>query len=173
MAEPVVFGKLGTVYGIKGWLKVNSFTDVAEQIFDYQPWQLKINGQWKAVKVSDWKRHNTSLICKLDGVDQREEAMALANIEIGADPEKLPALPEGEFYWRDLMGCQVVSTDGYDFGEVTDMMETGSNDVLVVKANVRDAFGKKERLIPFIEEQVILNVDLTARKIKINWDPDF
>jgi len=71
------------------------------------------------------------------------------------------------------MGCQVVTTEGYELGKVIDMMETGSNDVLVVKANLKDAFGAQERLIPFLDEQVIKNVDLTTRTIKVDWDPGF
>ena len=173
MEKPVVMGTLGTVYGIKGWLKVNSFTDVAEAIFDYTPWLIQQHGEWREIQVSAWKRHNKGLICKLDGIDLREDALALTNLEIGVKPELLPDLPEGEFYWRDLIGCTVVTTKGYDLGKVTELMETGSNDVLVVEANVKDAFGAKERLIPFLEEQVIKNIDLTARTIEVDWDPGF
>ena len=88
------------------------------------------------------------------------------------DPSLLPVLEE-DFYWRDLVGCQVNTDKGYSLGVVTEMMETGSNDVLVVKANSNDAFGQKERLIPFIEEQVISNVDITGKLITVNWEPDF
>jgi 16S rRNA processing protein RimM len=80
---------------------------------------------------------------------------------------------EDDFYWRDLIGCQVKTDKGYDLGIVTEIMETGSNDVLVVKANSNDAFGQKERLIPFIEQQVISNVDITSKLITVNWQPDF
>ena len=71
------------------------------------------------------------------------------------------------------MGCQVVTTEGYDLGKVVDMMETGSNDVIVIKANLKDAFGVKERLIPFLDEQVIKKVDLTTQTIEVDWDPGF
>ncbi len=92
---------------------------------------------WREIQVSSWKRHNKGLICKLDGIDVREDALALTNVEIGVAADLLPALPEGEFYWRDLIGCSVVTTKGYDLGKVTELMETGSNDVLVVEANVK------------------------------------
>lgn len=95
------------------------------------------------------------MVAKLDGLDVREDANLLTNFEIFIDPAVLPELSEEEFYWRELFGMQVVTTQGYDLGQVTDMLETGSNDVLVVKANLKDAFGQKERLIPFLEEQVI------------------
>jgi len=171
--NPIVVGRLGAVYGIKGWLKVNSFTEEPESIFSYTPWFIQQKGAWREVQLSSWKRHNNGLICKLEGVDTREDAQALTGIDIAANSEKLPELPQGEFYWRDLIGCTVVTTKGYQLGEVTELMETGSNDVLVVNANTNDAFGMKERLIPFIDEQVIIRVDISARLIEVDWDPGF
>jgi len=134
--ERIVVGKFGATYGIRGWLKVFSYTDNPESIFDYAPWFVNHKGE-------------------------------------SIDPAVLPELPEDEFYWRELFGMQVVTTQGYDLGKVTDMLETGSNDVLVVKANLKDAFGQKERLIPFLEEQVIKNIDRTAQRIEVDWDPAF
>ncbi len=103
----------------------------------------------------------------------REDAHLLTNFEIAIDPTSLPELSEDEFYWRELFGMQVVTTKGYHLGEVSDILETGSNDVLVVKANIKDAFGQKERLIPFLEEQVIKQVDREAQRIEVDWDPGF
>jgi 16S rRNA processing protein RimM len=85
----------------------------------------------------------------------------------------MPELPEGEFYWRDLIGMSVVTTNGYDLGQVSDIMETGANDVLVVKANRNDGFGKKERLIPYVEDQVIHSVSEKDKQICVDWDPGF
>ncbi|MEJ2820790.1 ribosome maturation factor RimM, partial [Streptococcus pneumoniae] len=93
---------------------------------------------------------NQDMIIKLKGVDDRDAANLLTNCEIVVDSSQLPQLEEGDYYWKDLMGCQVVTTEGYDLGKVVDMMETGSNDVLVIKANLKDAFGIKERLVPFL-----------------------
>ncbi|KAA1461413.1 ribosome maturation factor RimM, partial [Enterobacter hormaechei] len=87
--------------------------------------------------------------------------------------EQLPELDTGDYYWKDLIGCQVISTAGYNLGTVNDMMETGSNDVMVVKANLKDAFGVKERLIPFLDGQVIKKVDLATKTIEVDWDPGF
>ncbi|QIW16807.1 16S rRNA processing protein RimM [Pasteurellaceae bacterium RH1A] len=84
-----------------------------------------------------------------------------------------PELEEGDYYWHDLIGCAVVNTEGYQMGVVSEMMETGSNDVLVVKANGKDAFGKQERLIPFLYEQVVKRVDLTTKTITVEWDAGF
>jgi 16S rRNA processing protein RimM len=168
----MVVGRLGAVYGIKGWMKITSYTDIPEGIFDYSPWYIQQKGEWKEVAIEDFKRHGKGLIAKLAGVDVREEAQSMTGAEIAIYATQLPEL-EDDFYWRDLIGCAVETDKGYTLGTVSDMMETGSNDVLVVKANATDAFGKKERLIPFLTEQVIINVDITARKIIVNWEPNF
>lgn len=173
LLNPVVLGKLGSTYGIRGWLRVFSSTEQSESIFDYQPWYIQRAGQWQVIQLESWKRHNQDLIIKLKGVDDRDVAHGLTNCEIAVDSQQLPALEEGDYYWKDLMGCQVITTSGYELGKVTDMMETGSNDVLVVRANLKDAFGAKERLIPFLDGQVIKKVDLTAQLIEVDWDPGF
>ncbi|MDA9557847.1 ribosome maturation factor RimM [Vibrio sp.] len=171
--ERIIVGKLGATYGIRGWLKVFSHTDNAENLFDYSPWYIQKKGEWVECKVESWKRHNKGMVVKLEGVDIREEAHLLTNFEIAIDPAVLPELSEEEFYWRELFGMQVVTNKGYDLGVVSDVFETGSNDVLVVKANPKDAFGQKERLIPFLEEQVIKNIDRKAQRIEVDWDPGF
>jgi len=169
----LVVGKLGASYGIRGWLKVFSYTEVPENIFDYKPWLLKIDGQWIEYKLEDWKRHNQGYVCKLSTMEDRTQAQAYTNSEIGVHATEFPQLDSDEFYWKDMFGMQVITTKGYDLGVVEDIMETGSNDVLVVKANPKDAFGKKERLVPFLREQVVTHVDLTARQIEVDWDPGF
>ncbi|MCW9698882.1 MULTISPECIES: ribosome maturation factor RimM [unclassified Avibacterium] len=168
-----VVGKLGSTYGIRGWLRIYSSTEQAESIFDYQPWFLKIKGQWQATELESWKHHNHELIVKLKGINDREMAQTLANIEIGVDLSVFPQLEEGDYYWHDLIGCDVVNLQGYKMGKVAEMMETGSNDVLVVRANSKDAFGKQERLIPFLYGQVVKRVDLTTKTIDVEWDAGF
>ena len=110
---------------------------------------------------------------KVGHIDDRDEAQALVGSEILTSEKSLPDLPEGEFYWRDLIGMNVVTNKGYDLGIVTDMMETGANDVLVVKANLNDGFSKKERLIPYLLEQVIESVSRENNQICVDWDPGF
>ena len=168
-----VVGKLGSTYGIRGWLRIYSSTEQAESIFDYQPWFLKIKCEWQPTELENWRHHNHEIIVKLKGVDDREVAQTLANVEIGVDLSVFPELEEGDYYWHDLIGCSVVNLEGYTMGTVTEMMETGSNDVLVVKANTKDAFGKQERLIPFLYEQVVKRVDLTTKTIEVDWDAGF
>ncbi|KKO48770.1 16S rRNA-processing protein RimM [Arsukibacterium sp. MJ3] len=169
----VVLGKFGAVYGINGWLKVVAYTDIPEGIFDYTPWQIKLQGNWLPLQVASWKRHSNGLIAKLDGVNDRDLAQRYVNAEIAVTPQALPSLEEGDYYWKDLMGLAVINQTGYHLGEVSDMMETGSNDVIVVKANRTDAFGKKERLLPFLTETVVKSVNLAEKQIIVDWDPAF
>ncbi|WP_409311141.1 ribosome maturation factor RimM [Pectobacterium sp. B1J-3] len=171
--NPIVLGKMGSTYGIRGWLRVFSSTEDAESIFDYQPWFIQTKGGWQFVEIESWKHHNQDLIIKVKDVDDRDAANLLTNCEIIVDSAQLPELDEGDYYWKDLIGCQVVTSTGYQLGKVIDMMETGSNDVMVIKANLKDAFGVKERLVPFLTEQVVKHVDLSAQLIEVDWDPGF
>ncbi|GAA0820799.1 ribosome maturation factor RimM [Colwellia sp. D2M02] len=171
--KEITLGKVGAVYGIKGWLKIHSFTDDPDAILDYFPWSLKLGNNIQTVKITDWRKHNKGLIVKVQGIDDRDIAQALVGSEIFINELALPELPEGDFYWRDLIGMSVVTSQGYDLGVVTEMMETGANDVLVVKANLNDGFGQKERLIPYLLEQVVQSVSAENKQICVDWDPGF
>lgn len=171
--QQITLGKMGAVYGIKGWLKIHSFTDEPDAILDYFPWSLKLGNNVQTVEITDWRKHNKGLIVKVAGIDDRDEAQAFVGSEILTSEAALPELPQGDFYWRDLIGLSVVTNKGYDLGLVTDMMETGANDVLVVKANLNDGFSKKERLIPYLFEQVIESVSIENKQICVDWDPGF
>ena len=169
----ITLGKVGAVYGIKGWLKIHSFTDETDAILDYFPWSLKLGNKIQTVEITDWRKHNKGLIVKVDGIDDRDIAQALVGSEIFIKETALPELPQGDFYWRDLIGMSVITTQGYDLGVVSEMMETGANDVLVVKANLNDGFGQKERLIPYLLEQVVESVSAENKQICVDWDPGF
>ncbi|RUO78869.1 ribosome maturation factor RimM [Idiomarina tyrosinivorans] len=169
--DTVVIGRFGAVYGVKGWLRIQSFTEHAEAIFDYRPWLVGRTA--KAMQVAEWRFHGKSIIARVEGIEDRDEAAKLTGQDIVVDAQVLPELSEDEFYWRDLIGLQVLNTDGYDMGVVEQIMPTASNDVLVVKANARDAFGKNERLIPFVQSEYIVSVDTEAKQITVDWPSDF
>lgn len=171
-SEQIVVGRLGAVYGVKGWLKVQSFTDDPESIFEYSPWLLSQKTE-REMKVVEWRRHNNGLIARLEGISDRDEAARLTGADICITADELPALADDEFYWRDLIGMRVVNTKGYDMGVVEQIMPTASNDVLVVKANSNDGFGKSERLIPFIQSEYVTAVDKEAKQIQVEWPSDF
>lgn len=169
----IVIGKFGAPYGIRGWIKIFSFTEDSDRIFDYKPLFIKKGEQWQEVDIESFKHHQQDKIAKLKNIDDRDHAQLFTNFEIYTDESLLPSLGNDDYYWKDLMGCAVINESGYDFGQVTDLMETGSNDVLVVKANLKDAFGQKERLIPFIQNDFIISVDIKNKIIKVDWDPAF
>ena len=116
--DPIVLGKMGSSYGIRGWLRVFSSTEDAESIFDYQPWFIQKAGQWQQVQLESWKHHNQDMIIKLKGVDDRDAANLLTNCEIVVDSSQLPQLEYVYYYFKDLLGCLVVTTEGYDFCKV-------------------------------------------------------
>lgn len=170
--ENMVLGKITAVYGIKGWVKIYSFTDPMENIFTYQPWQLKVGNTLKNVKVSASKKHGKGLIAKLEGVDDRNTAQTYCGYEIQADSNLLPALEEGEYYWNQLKGLLVYTESEQLLGKVSHLMETGSNDVLVVKAS-KDSIDQQERLLPYLPDQVIKKIDLETGTMRVDWDPEF
>jgi len=126
---------------------------------------VKDEGEWQAAKVLEGKRQGKSVIAHLQGVDDRDQAAALIGSDIAIPRDELPAAEDGSYYWLDIEGMQVVHRDGTDLGRVAYLMETGANDVLVTE-------GERERLIPFIAEKVILDVDFDKGVISVDWEWD-
>ncbi|MEW9798105.1 ribosome maturation factor RimM [Alteromonas sp. CYL-A6] len=169
-SDKVVVGKIGAPYGVKGWVKINSYTETPEGIFDYAPWILGDNAEYS---VDQWRPHGKSLVAKLENIDNRDDAERIKNRDIEILASQLPDLGDEGVYWRELTGMKVVTTDGYDLGVVRDIFNTGANDVIQVKANVNDAFGQKERLLPFVFDSVVQSVNKETRVITVDWDPGF
>ena len=169
-SDNLVIGKIGAPHGVKGWVKINTYTNVPEGIFEYSPWIL---GEEKKYRVDQWRPHGKVLVAKLVDIETRDDAERIKNLDIRITADQLPELEDGEFYWRELTGMQVVTTQGYDLGVVKDVFNTGANDVVQVKANAKDAFGQKERLLPFVLDEVVQTVDKEGRVITVDWDPGF
>lgn len=180
-------GRIGSVYGVKGWVKIHSFTSPTERLLDYQPWLLKTRHGIKEVEVLDSKIQGDGIIALFAGYENREIAKTLATIEIAVDSALFPPLATGEYYWHQLEGLNVISVfDGgeHELGQVLKLMETGANDVLVVTQTkqAKDSISsdkqqnlkveKRERLIPYIDA-VVISVDLDKQQIIVDWDPDF
>ncbi|MBE9395965.1 ribosome maturation factor RimM [Pontibacterium sp. N1Y112] len=170
--ENTVLGRIASVYGVKGWVKIYSHTDPIENILTYSPWLLKIKGQWKSFEIEASKRHGKGLVAKLVGVDDREIARTYNGVEIAVESHRLPKLEEGEFYWSQLENLTVYTVSGQLLGKVSHLMETGANDVLVVKGN-DESIDRNERLIPYLPDQVIKEIDLETGAIRVDWDPEF
>jgi 16S rRNA processing protein RimM len=175
-----IAGKLTGVYGVKGWIKVHSYTEPLDNIFMYQPWFIadacgKISDI--PISIDDHRLHGKGLIVHIKGVDDRDQALNYCQRFIAVDMGTLPLLPEGDYYWEQLKGLQVLSVyGGRDnapvlLGMISDLMETGANDVLVV-IPCENSIDKRERLLPYVDAHV-MNVDLAAGTIIVDWDPEF
>jgi 16S rRNA processing protein RimM len=162
--QQVALGYISAVHGIKGWVKVHSWTSPMEAIFEYQPWLL--GEDRKPVKIIDGRKQGKGLAALLPGYDDRDQAVTLVGQQIFVGRDQLPPTEEGKYYWSDLEGLEVHTTGGEVLGKVTRMMETGANDVMVLQ-------GDRERLVPFIQGQYVKRVDLEAGLIEVDWDPDF
>lgn len=159
-------GKISGVFGVKGWVKVFSYTDERENILNYTPWLLKKANETKHIDVVDGNLHGNAVIAKLNGIDDRDVAAALMGWDIFISPEQLPEPEDGEYYWSDLIGLMVVNQEGIELGKISSLMETGANDVVIID-------GEKPHCIPFLQGHTILNIDLEKGLMLVDWDADF
>lgn len=163
---PLVMGRITAPYGVKGWVRVVTFTEAPGNLLAYSPWYLHRDGRWLAVRLLEGREHGKGLVVWLEGCDDRDRAAALGGTDIGVYRSQLPAPQADEYYWSDLVGLQVLTLQDRLLGVVDHLIETGANDVLVIR-------GERERLIPFVRGQVIQAVDLETGIIRVDWDPDF
>ena len=146
-------------------MKVFSYTEPREALLGYDRWLLGRNENWQDVRVEEGKRHGKTVLAKLDGIDDRDAAAALMGFDIAIGRDQLPEPEEGHYYWADITGLTVWHKTERELGIVTQMLETGAHDVMVVKGDV-------ERLIPFVPDEVVLDADLDAGIIRVDWEWD-
>ena len=165
----IELGRINGAYGVHGWVKVFSQTRPIEDILKYRQWQLDLrpgSGVRTTVKVLEGRRQGKGLVAHISGCSNRDQAAAMRGISISVDAAALERLDEGEYYWRDLIGLTVSNQQGIELGQISSLLETGNNDVLVVK-------GERERLIPYLPGSSVINVDLTNGRMLVDWDTDF
>jgi len=167
-----VMGKITSVYGVKGWVKVFSYTQPKINITAYKEWILDFDGRHKTVRVSQCKPHKNGFVAQVEGVNDRDAAESICNALIKVPIDELPELEDGEYYWYQLQGLIVKLADGSVLGKVHHLIETGSNDVLVVRSCAGSLDGK-ERLIPYMPGEVVKYVNLAEGEVEVDWDPDF
>ncbi len=163
--KQVALGYISAVHGVKGWVKVLSYTKPREAILNYDHWLVLRNDQWQPLALLQGKRHGKSVIACLEGIEDRDAAAGLLGCDVGVARGDLPDIESGRYYWTDLEGMKVVDRGGDEIGKVAYVMETGANEVLVT-------VGERERLIPFVADKVILDVDLANGVITVDWDWD-
>ncbi len=159
----IAVGKIGTAYGVKGWIKIVSFTESITSILDYHPWYIEDNNTWKPIKVTDAKAYGKGIIAKFASFDAPETVRVLTGKKIAIQRSQLATLKKNEYYWADLEGLTVINQDDKVLGKIIFLLETGSNDVLVVK-------GDKEHAVPYLLDEVITSIDLTKKIMRVNWD---
>ncbi len=161
----VFLGTVKAVFGTRGWIKLHSETRPREGIFDYPRWQVGAKDQWQAHAVEQWRVQGSALLAKLAGIDDRAAAETLIGKRLAIDAADLPPAPAGSYYWRDLIGLHVFNQAGVELGVVKSLLETGASDVLCVR-------GERERLIPFVHGLYVIEVNLDAQRITVDWQPD-
>ncbi|MCP4492243.1 MAG: ribosome maturation factor RimM [Gammaproteobacteria bacterium] len=163
--DEICVGHITGAQGLKGWVKVFSDTDPRENIVNYSPWILKTESSAQILEV-EGRLQGRLVLARLTGIESREAAAELIGNKIYIRPEQLPELVEGEYYWSDLIGLQVESVQAEVLGQIEGMMETGANDVMVVK-------GDRQRLIPFVIDDIVREIDLVKRRIIVDWQADY
>lgn len=165
----VLLGRIVGVHGVRGEVKIESFTEPRLRIFDYQPWLLERNaGVVEEVRDVRGRAQGKGVIAALVGVSDRDRAASLIGTNIFVARAALPPAAEGEVYQSDLEGLEVVNLQGVSLGRVSHLFETGANPVLVARRE-----DGRERLIPYVPEMYVQSVDLDGRRIVVDWDSDF
>ena len=163
----IPLGRIVGAFGIRGQIKIESWTEPRDAIFRYQPWILRdasgVEREFSGARGRETGKH---LVANFPDVTDRDVVEAMRGTEIFVPRSSLPPPSPGEFYWVDLEGFRVLNVDGQDYGTVSHLFSTGANDVLMVR-------GDRERLVPFVEPDFVKSIDFEAGLITVDWDPDF
>ena len=173
----VTLGRITSVSGLRGWVKVHSDTEPRENIVRYDAWLLRPEARpgdpWREVRVLDGRPQGKTVVARLEGIEDRDAAATLIGSTVAVRRSALPPAEPGEFYWTDLVGMEVRTVDGSVIGPVDRLFETGANDVLVVRDARAGAKPGTEVLVPWVRPDVVVEIDAGARRITVDWDPDF
>jgi len=162
-SDYLVVGKMGSTYGVQGWLKILSYTEKVNNILGFDPWYIEDGVNWKAVHIEESREHGKGIIVKFAGLNNPETARLWSGKKIAILRSQLPALPKNEYYWSDLKNLTVIDQHGKTLGKIIYLIETGSNDVLVVK-------GDKEYAIPYLPGRVVKDINLDDGVMHVDWE---
>lgn len=165
--DKILLGHIHGLFGVKGWVKVFSYTRPRSQILDYPDWFLE-EASDRSIRLEDGKVHKEGVIAKLAGIDDRDAAVAMLQKKIWINAGELPALVDDEYYWYQLIGLQVVDASKQPLGKIIQLFETGANDVMVVQSK-----NGSEHLVPYVKDRVIKKVDLDNKLMVVDWDTDY
>ncbi len=171
----LVIGRITGPYGVRGWVHLQSFTSPAQNLAQYSPWYWQQNKQWSVFAPSQIRNHRGGLVALVEGYNDRDQVRQLNGILIGVARTVLPKLDVDEYYWRDLIGCRVICA-GDEIGTVRQLLETGANDVLMIKPTLAPAEAQAadstDILIPFVAAYVLM-VNLDDKVIHVDWQVDW
>ncbi len=166
----MVIGRVAGLYSLNGWVKIISYTEPRENILTYRPWYISVpeNGKasWQLLPHVNSRVHGKGIIALLEVSDNPDTAGRWLEKDIGITRTQLPSLPQGDYYWSELIGCKVLTLDGIELGMLDHFFSTGANDVMVVT-------GERERLIPYIKDSVVRSIDLNNKIMQVDWDAEF
>jgi 16S rRNA processing protein RimM len=162
-------GKIAGVFGVKGWMKVFSFTQPRNNILSYSPLYLLTKGKWVEAKVTNGRVQGKGIVISLENVTEPDAVFPLIGTELAIKEHQLKPTEADEFYWSDLTGLKVINVNDEPLGEVDSIVETGAHDVLLVKDNAH----KIERLIPFVMGEIVQDVNLDNGVIRVDWELDY
>ncbi len=161
-------GKISGAFGIKGWVKVFSFTEPRSNILEYTPLFIKIQGEWKEIEVTGGKAQGKGVVMGFKNVTDRNQTLSLIGAELAIRKSQLAPAEDNEYYWTDLIGLEVINEQEQTLGLVDSLLETGANDVLVVKT-VQGV----EILVPFVLDVIVKSVDIDKQRILVDWQIDY
>jgi 16S rRNA processing protein RimM len=161
----VIMGRIGGAFAVSGWVNVQAFTASLNSLLQHRRWWLRRGERWEERQVQEAAVHGRRVVARLAGCADREAAAALRGSEVAVPRSALPEGEPGEYYWADLLGLHVANMQGQDLGKIVDLLDAGSQQVLVVK-------GERERLIPFVGP-VVQTVDLAREEVVVDWGADF
>lgn len=160
-------GRIAAPYGLKGWVRIESYSAAPDSLSTYPSWWVGRNGDWREMKVAQSAlQRGASLVARFEGCVERDAALALKGCEVAVKREALPQGGNNEFYWVDLVGLKVVNVRDEELGAVAELFDNGAHAVM------RVVEGGTERLLPFVE-QVVREVDVAAGRIRVEWELDW
>lgn len=162
--EGILIGRIGGPYGIKGWVRLISYADPQETIFDYGTF----TSPWGQMLLEKGRPHGKGLVAKFEGVEDRNTAETIRNVDLFVSSSAFAELEPGEYYWHELVGLRVIDAEGMVLGRVDHLLETGAHDVIVVRRE-----GGGQQLIPYVAGEIVQGVDLEAQTITVAWGMDY
>ncbi len=166
-ASNILIGRICGAYGIRGWVRIHSYTRPRENIFAYDPWSLTGRGEAVTVRLAEARPHGKGLVARFQGYDDRDAVIPLMNRNIEIPRSQLPDPDPGEYYWSDLVGLRVHNRAGDQLGRVHGLLETGASDVLQIQGEEGVSY-----LIPFVQGVYVDTLDLRAGTMQVDWDRD-